>query len=186
MKIIIGLGNIGDKYDKTRHNIGFEVIKKIAEELNINDFRQKFQGMAAETRYKDEKILLLMPSTFMNLSGNSLIEAVNFYKTDPKQEVVVIYDDMDLPVGKLKIKKQGSAGGHNGIKSIIPHIGEQFLRVKCGIGKPQEKGTTINYVLGKFAKAEEEEVKKMIENAAKASLELISEENIDKVIGKYN
>ncbi len=188
MKIIVGLGNIGDKYDKTRHNIGFEVVKKIASELNVNDFREKFQGQVAITRYKDEKLMLLMPSTFMNLSGNSLIEAVNFYKLDPEKDVLVIYDDMDLPVGKMRIRKKGSAGGHNGIKSIISHIGDRFLRIKCGIGKPIEKADTLNYVLGRFPKIEMEKVENMLDRVACASLDIISqaENNVDKTIGKYN
>ncbi|NLK62119.1 MAG: aminoacyl-tRNA hydrolase [Fusobacteria bacterium] len=186
MKIIVGLGNYGKEYEKTRHNIGFEVIKELADKLNISDFKKKFQGLIAETTYKNEKIILLMPTTFMNLSGNSIIEAINFYKLDSKEDIIVIYDDMDLPLGKMKIKKQGSAGGHNGIKSIISHMGTQFYRIKCGIDKPTEKGDTINYVLGKFSKLEESDVKNMINKAVEASLELIFETNKDKVIGKYN
>lgn len=186
MKIIVGLGNYGKEYEKTRHNIGFEVIKELADKLNISDFKKKFQGLIAETTYKNEKIILLMPTTFMNLSGNSIIEAINFYKLDSKEDIIVIYDDMDLPLGKMKIKKQGSAGGHNGIKSIISHVGNQFYRIKCGIDKPSEKSDTLNYVLGKFSKMEESDVKFMVNKAAEASLELISEINKDKVIGKYN
>ncbi len=188
MKIIVGLGNIGDKYDKTRHNIGFEVVDKLASELGITDYKDKFQGKATEVRYKGEKVLLLKPSTFMNLSGNSLIEAVNFYKVDPENDVIVIYDDMDLPLGKLRIRKKGSAGGHNGIKSIISHIGDKFIRIRCGIGKPEEKTVTINYVLGKFAKSDMDNVEKMIKDAVSASLDIISQadDNIEKVIEKYN
>lgn len=186
MKLIIGLGNPGDKYKNTRHNLGFMVIEKIAKEFEIENFRDKFQAKIADFIYRDEKVILLMPQTYMNLSGNSLIEAIKFYKIDSKTEILVIYDDMDLSFEKIKIKKKGSAGGHNGIKSIISHIGEEFLRLKCGIGKPEDKSKVINYVLEEFYKEEKEKLSEYIERLSKISLSLISAKNVDKVISKYN
>ena len=143
MKLIVGLGNPGNKYEKTRHNIGFEVISKLQEELNIVGEKDKFQGLLSEKNIDGEKVLFLKPQTFMNLSGNSIIEVINFYKLNPKTDLVVIYDDMDLPVGKLRVKEKGSSGGHNGIKSIISHLGDEFLRIKCGIGKPKDNTVPI-------------------------------------------
>ena len=114
MKLIVGLGNPGKEYENTRHNLGFMVIDKLAEELKVYDFKEKFKGLVGEANYKGEKILLLKPQTYMNLSGDSIIQILNFYKIDPETEMIVIYDDMSLPVGKLRIREKGSAGGHNG------------------------------------------------------------------------
>lgn len=186
MKLIVGLGNPGEKYDKTRHNIGFEVIDALAKEYKVENFRGKFQGEVGDFTIKDEKIILLKPMTYMNLSGNSVNEVIKFYKLDPTTDLIVVYDDMDLDTGRLKIKQKGSAGGHNGIKSIISHVGEEFIRVKCGIGKPRVREDVVNYVLGKFTKEEEEEVELLIETAMKASKSLATAKSIEKVIGKYN
>lgn len=120
----------------------------------------------------------------MNLSGNSIAEVVSFYKLDTKKELVVIYDDMDLPVGKLRVKEKGSSGGHNGIKSIISHLGDEFLRIKCGIGKP--KDNTIDFVLGQFSKSEQNEVTLMIENAGKCAIDIIDDIELGKIMQKYN
>lgn len=130
MKLVVGLGNPGDKYAKTRHNIGFEVINKLQKDLNIIGEKDKFQGLLSEKNIDGEKVLFLKPQTFMNLSGNSIAAVINFYKIDVKNDMIVIYDDMDLPVGKLRVKEKGSSGGHNGIKSIISHLGDEFLRIK--------------------------------------------------------
>lgn len=186
MKLIVGLGNPGKEYDKTRHNIGFEIIKELAKNIGCLDFRAKFQGLIAEGKIKGEKVLLLMPQTYMNLSGNSVAETVKFYKLNPAEDVIVIYDDMDLPLGKLRLRAKGSAGGHNGIKSIISHCGDEFARIKCGIGKGKDKDETINFVLGRFPKESEGEVNMMIEKAVEAVKELTLENNIDKVATKYN
>ena len=120
----------------------------------------------------------------MNLSGNSIAVVVNFYKIDAKKDMIVIYDDMDLPVGKLRVKEKGSSGGHNGIKSIISHLGDEFLRIKCGIGK--SKDDTIDFVLGQFDKSEQEVVDKMIENAADCALDLIRDVELGRIMQKYN
>jgi PTH1 family peptidyl-tRNA hydrolase len=186
MKLIVGLGNPGEKYEKTRHNIGFEIIDKLAAELDVSNFREKFQGLVGETYIKDEKVFLLKPQTYMNLSGNSIAEVVKFYKIDPVEDLIVIYDDMDMELGRLKIKRKGSAGGHNGIKSIISHIGQEFIRVKCGIGRAKTKEETVNFVLGKFSKEEREVVDELVDRAAKASKSLITAKSIERVIEKFN
>ena len=184
MKLIVGLGNPGSKYEKTRHNIGFEVINYLQKDLGITNEKEKFQGLISEKNIDGEKVLFLKPQTFMNLSGNSIIEVINFYKLNPKTDLVVIYDDMDLPVGKLRVKEKGSSGGHNGIKSIISHLGDEFLRIKCGIGKP--KDNTIDFVLGQFSKSEQEEVTLMIDNASKCACDIIKDIELSKIMQKYN
>ncbi|WP_130891866.1 MULTISPECIES: aminoacyl-tRNA hydrolase [Fusobacterium] len=184
MKLVVGLGNPGDKYAKTRHNIGFEVINKLQKDLNIIGEKDKFQGLLSEKNIDGEKVLFLKPQTFMNLSGNSIAAVVNFYKIDAKNDMIVIYDDMDLPVGKLRVKEKGSSGGHNGIKSIISHLGDEFLRIKCGIGK--SKDDTIDFVLGQFDKSEQEIVDKMLENASDCALDLIRDIELGRIMQKYN
>lgn len=184
MKLIVGLGNPGDKYAKTRHNIGFEVINKLQKDLNIIWEKDKFQGLLSEKNIDGEKVLFLKPQTFMNLSGNSIAAVINFYKIDAKNDMIVIYDDMDLPVGKLRVKEKGSSGGHNGIKSIISHLGDEFLRIKCGIGK--SKDDTIDFVLGQFDKSEQETVDKMIENASNCALDLVRDVELGRIMQKYN
>lgn len=184
MKLVVGLGNPGDKYAKTRHNIGFEVISKLQKDLNIIGEKDKFQGLLSEKNIDGEKVLFLKPQTFMNLSGNSVAAVVNFYKIDAKNDMIVIYDDMDLPVGKLRVKEKGSSGGHNGIKSIISHLGDEFLRIKCGIGK--SKDDTIDFVLGQFDKSEQEIVDKMLENASDCALDLIRDIELGRIMQKYN
>ena len=186
MKLIVGLGNPGAQYDDTRHNIGFNAVTALADEIGISCFRNKFQGKVGEGSYRGEKAVILMPHTFMNLSGNSLIEAVKFYKLDPEKDVVVVYDDMDLEIGKIRIKEKGSSGGHNGVKSIIAHIGENFLRVKCGIGKPVSREQVVNYVLSKFSKEERKEIGLMLDITVEALKEIITTEKYDKVMQKYN
>lgn len=184
MKLVVGLGNPGDKYAKTRHNIGFEVINKLQKDLNTIGEKDKFQGLLSEKNIDGEKVLFLKPQTFMNLSGNSIAAVINFYKIDVKNDMIVIYDDMDLPVGKLRVKEKGSSGGHNGIKSIISHLGDEFLRIKCGIGK--SKDDTIDFVLGQFDKSEQETVDKMIESASNCALDLVRDVELGRIMQKYN
>lgn len=186
MKLIVGLGNPGKEYENTRHNLGFMVIDKLAEELKIYDFKEKFKGLIGEGSYKGEKVLLLKPQTFMNLSGDSIIQVLNFYKIDSEEDMIVIYDDMSLPVGKLRIREKGSAGGHNGVKSIISHVGEKFLRIKFGIGASGGKDKTVGFVLGRFSKEDEDDVKEGIANSAKMVLALLNEEKIEKIMQLYN
>lgn len=148
MFLIVGLGNPGKEYDNTRHNIGFEAIDYIANKYNIELNRIKFKGIFGEGFINGNKVLLLKPTTYMNLSGESIREVINFYKIS-NEEIIVIYDDISLEVGRVRIREKGSHGGHNGIKSIIANLASDvFPRVKIGVGAP--KGNLVSHVLGKF------------------------------------
>ena len=171
MFLIVGLGNPGKEYEDTRHNIGFKVIDNIAKEYNIEVNRQKFKGVYGEGFIDGEKVILLKPLTYMNLSGDSVREVMNFYKLT-NEEVLIIYDDISLDVGRLRIREKGSAGGHNGIKSIIAQLGtDVFPRIKVGVGQPNVN--LVNYVLGKFTKEEKIILSESIEASTKASREII-------------
>lgn len=153
MKLIVGLGNIGREYNRTRHNIGFMAIDKIAEKNNIDFSKEKFHGMYAEFSYKGEKVLLLKPQKYMNLSGEVVRDFVRFFKIDVN-DILIISDDLDMPVGKIKLKYKGSSGGHNGLKNIALHLGtEEFKRLKIGISN-DKKMDTKDYVLGKLTEEE--------------------------------
>ncbi len=157
-KIIVGLGNPEEKYYKTRHNIGFEAVDTLAKTWQLSwQENRRFQGMSAEGSVPHgPKIILLKPLTYMNLSGQSVRAVVDWYKFDT-DSVLVIYDDMDLPLGKIRLRLSGSAGGHNGMKSIITHLGTQnFARLRLGIGKSQDKTRTLSHVLGRFSEKEME------------------------------
>ena len=183
MYLVVGLGNIGEQYKNTRHNIGFDAVDIIAEKYNIKINRQKFKGRYGEGRIGTEKVILLKPNTYMNLSGESVIEVVNFYKID-KENIIVIYDDMSIDIGKLRIRGKGSAGGHNGIKSIIQHLNSDiFPRIKVGIGQPDEE--VVNYVLGKFSKEQREIIDKALEISAKACISIV-DDGLTEAMNKYN
>lgn len=185
MKLIVGLGNPGKKYEKTRHNIGFDCIDRCANKLNISLTESKFKGVFGSTVIQSEKVFLLKPLTFMNVSGESVQALANFYKIEPKN-ILVIYDDLDLPVGKIRLRKKGSAGGHNGMKSIISHLGtEDFKRIRVGIGRPQRGEPVVNYVLGSFRPSERELVAESIEQTAKA-VEAWTATSFDEVMNTYN
>lgn len=186
MKLIVGLGNPGKKYERARHNLGFMAIDKISEKLAASNFKEKFSGLISETNFNNEKVILLKPQTFMNLSGDSIIQILNFYKIHSESEMLVIYDDMSLPVGKLRIRRKGSAGGHNGIKSIISHVGENFLRVKVGIGKNIEKDKTIDFVLGNFFKEEEKAIEDSLLNIFELVVKYLKGEKIENIMQIYN
>lgn len=171
MFLIVGLGNPGTEYQNTRHNIGFNAINFIANKYNINVNREKFKGMCGEGFINGEKVILLKPTTYMNLSGESVGEVVDFYKLS-NEDILVIYDDISLDVGRLRIREKGSAGGHNGIKSIIAHLGtDVFPRIKVGVGQPNVD--LVNYVLGKFTKEEMEVLSESIDASTKAAKEII-------------
>ena len=184
MKVVIGLGNPGKKYEKTRHNIGFIAIDNLRKKMNISDEREKFQALISEKNIDGEKVIFLKPQTFMNLSGNSVIEIVNFYKLDPKKDIIVIYDDMDLSFGDIRIREKGSSGGHNGIKSIISHIGEEFIRIKCGIGAKEKDA--IEHVLGEFNQTEQKDLDEILEKINNCVIEMLSVQNLDRIMQKYN
>ncbi|WIV50374.1 aminoacyl-tRNA hydrolase [Marivivens sp. LCG002] len=154
MKLFVGLGNPGSKYARTRHNIGFMAVDRIAEEHGFAPWRSKFQGEMSEGRLGREKVILLKPQTFMNLSGQSVGEAMRFHKLSP-EDVVVFHDELDLAPGKCRLKTGGGHAGHNGLRSIHQHIGEAYDRVRLGIGHPGHKDRVSGYVLHEFAKAEE-------------------------------
>ncbi|NLL31156.1 MAG: aminoacyl-tRNA hydrolase [Clostridiales bacterium] len=183
MFLIVGLGNPGKEYDNTRHNIGFETIDYISNKYNIEINRKKFKGVCGEGLINNTKVILLKPSTYMNLSGESVAEAVKFYKLK-KEEVIIIYDDISLEVGRLRIREKGSAGGHNGIKSIISHLASDvFPRIKIGVGQP--KGGLVSHVLGKFNKEEIEVLKEVVE-AASVGVETIIKDSAKEAMNKLN
>ena len=183
MFLIVGLGNPGSQYEDTRHNIGFKVVDNIAKEYNIEINRQKFKGMCGEGFINGEKVILLKPTTYMNLSGESIREVVDFYKLS-NEDILVIYDDISLDVGRLRIREKGSAGGHNGIYSIIAHLGTDiFPRIKVGVGQPNVD--LVNYVLGKFTKEEMEVLSESIDASTKASKEIISSD-VKTAMNIYN
>ena len=183
MFLIVGLGNPGREYENTRHNIGFATIDIIAEKYNIDVNRTKFKGEYGEGFINGNKVILLKPYTFMNLSGESVREAIDFYKLT-EEEVLIIYDDISLEVGRLRIREKGSAGGHNGIKSIINHMGtDVFTRIKIGVGAP--KGDLVNHVLGKFSKEEVNLLKQTLDVVAKATEDIIANGAKD-AMNKFN
>ena len=183
MFLIVGLGNPGLQYENTRHNIGFKVIDNIAKEYNIEINRQKFKGVYGEGFINGEKVILLKPSTYMNLSGESIREVVDFYKLTC-EDIVVSYDDISLDVGRLRIREKGSAGGHNGIKSIIAHLGtDVFPRIKVGVGQPNVD--LVNYVLGKFTDKEMEVLSESIDASTKAVSEIIKDD-VKSAMNKFN
>ncbi len=168
MKIIAGLGNPGLKYEKTRHNAGFMVIDKLAEELKVSFTQEKFSASFVKTKVKEEDVILLKPLTYMNNSGFAIRQCMDFYKASP-EDLIIIYDDVDLPVGRIRLREKGSAGGHNGMKSIIQCVfTQEFSRIRVGIGKDPQIDM-IDWVLSKFRDEEMEELNKAIENAAAAA-----------------
>ena len=153
MRLFAGLGNPGDKYARNRHNIGFMALDRIAADHGFGPWRAKFQGLVAEGRLGQEKVVLLKPQTFMNLSGQSLRAAVDFHKLEP-HDVTVFHDELDLAPGKVRLKQGGGHAGHNGLRSIHGHLGEDYARVRLGIGHPGHKDRVAGYVLQDFAKAD--------------------------------
>lgn len=185
MKLIVGLGNPGLKYEKTRHNIGFDILELLGRKVKISSIKEKFNGIIGEVTFNGEKIILLKPQTFMNLSGDSVGAIVKFYKIE-KKDILIVYDDMDLPLGQIRFKEKGSSGGHNGIKSIITYIGQEFSRVKCGIGKPVLKNGNIDFVTSKFSKEEQIIVNEMMIEATKCIEDFIAGIENSEIMKKYN
>ena len=166
MKLLVGLGNPGEKYQNNRHNIGFMAIDKIFEFYNFPLWKKRFQGAASEGFINGEKCMLLKPSTYMNESGRSVGEAVHFFKIQ-LQDIFVFHDELDIKPGKLKVKSGGGNAGHNGLKSITSYIGNDYNRVRMGIGHPGQKDIVHIYVLNNFSKIEQEWLFPMIDNIAK-------------------
>ncbi len=186
MYIIAGLGNPGRNYVGTRHNVGFEVLDAVAAKYDIQIKKLKFNAIYGEGTIGGEKVILVKPQTYMNLSGESIRDFKAWYKTDTT-EIIVIYDDISLPVGKLRLRPKGSAGGHNGIKSIIYQLNSDiFPRIKVGVGKPENPDYDLaDYVLGKFSSAE---VKTLVESAIRAAdaVEVIIRDGMEKAMAAYN
>ena len=181
MYLIVGLGNPGREYEHSHHNMGFDVVDKFADSLGVAFDRSDFKGLYVKARYMDKDLIILKPQTYMNLSGESIIQVLNFYKI-PVENMIVVYDDMDTPLGHIKLKIKGSSGGHNGIKSIIANIGTQeFNRVKVGIGHPNSKNI-IDYVLKKPSKEEEP----LIETYGKEEIERLKREEPELYISLRN
>ncbi|WP_323797192.1 aminoacyl-tRNA hydrolase [Nisaea sp.] len=153
MFLFVGLGNPGAKYELTRHNIGFLVADEIASSYGFGPFRSRFQALTADGTVGGEKVLLMKPTTFMNDSGRAVSEAVRFFKI-PLENIIVFYDEIDLEPGKLRVKRGGGSGGHNGIRSLDAHVGKEYWRVRLGVGHPGDKNRVKDYVLQDFAKAE--------------------------------
>ncbi len=183
IRLIVGLGNPGREYADTRHNVGWMVVDRVCEKLNCSNFREKFKGLIAEWRNeKGEKVFFLKPLTYMNRSGESVKEVANFFKLAPA-EILVIYDDLDLPLGKLRIRLKGSSGGHKGVKSVEEHLRtNEFPRLRIGIGRPASKEEVVNYVLSPFRKEELNVVKEAVEKASDCVLRILESGDINNKI----
>jgi PTH1 family peptidyl-tRNA hydrolase len=186
-KMIVGLGNPGEKYEHTKHNVGFDVLDILARRQGLKFTREKdFTADVASFFVNGEKILLVKPMTFMNESGKTVGPMMAYYGL-LEDDIIVIYDDLDMAAAKLRLRVKGSAGGHNGIKSIIAHIGTQnFKRVKIGIGRPQGKTPVVNHVLSRFDKAIQPEIDVTFENAADAAMEFASGTDFIQTMNRYN
>ena len=185
MYLIVGLGNPEEDYSRTRHNMGFNVINKIAKDFNIAINKKKFDGLTGEGIIEGKKVFLLKPQNYMNLSGKSIIQAVGFYKI-PMENICIIYDDIDVDIGKIKIRKKGSSGSHNGMKSVIEELQtDNFARIRVGIGKPEFKGDMINYVIGAIPDDEAKILDKGTDMAKDAMIEILKS-GIDNAMNKYN
>ena len=185
MKLVVGLGNPGRKYEDTRHNVGFLVARKLAALISASPSRDRFEGEFAEGNCDGEKLLVLCPQTYMNASGQSVRKAFDFYKLEI-DEVLVVCDDLNLDCGRLRLRPKGSAGGQNGLKDIIRHLdSEHFPRLRVGIGRPPEGWTVTDYVLGKFASSEHDLVEAATTRAAYAAIEWIKS-GIGPAMNQYN
>ena len=184
--LIVGLGNPGDQYENTRHNVGFRALDELAEIANVSVQKLKYKALTNTATVSGCKVLLMKPITYMNLSGEAVGEAARFFKIPPER-VIVLSDDTSLPVGKLRIRKSGSAGGHNGLKSIIQHLGtDQVPRIKIGVGeKPHPDYDMADWVLGKFPPADKKVIDEMVQKAAKA-VEYYMKDGPEKAMGKFN
>ena len=186
MFVIAGLGNPTLQYEGTRHNVGFDVIDLLADKYNIAVDTRKGRALIGKGIIEGHKAILAKPQTYMNLSGESIRSLADYYKIDEEEELIVLYDDVSLDIGQLRIRKKGSAGGHNGIKSIIQHLGtDVFMRVKIGVGEKPKKYDLADYVLGHFTKAEREQMEEGYENCVKA-VGMMLNGGTDAAMNEYN
>jgi peptidyl-tRNA hydrolase, PTH1 family len=195
MYIIAGLGNPGRKYENTRHNMGFIAVDLIAEKYDIKIDKIKFKALVGEGRIGGQKVILIKPQTYMNLSGQSIMEIMNFYKEDI-ENIIVIYDDLDIPTGTIRVRKKGSAGTHNGMRNIVYLLADDgFPRIRVGIGPVAKDGTQdkekarnldlVDYVIGGVSKSEKELLEDSLTRAAEAAVSIVTD-GIDKAMNKYN
>lgn len=186
MYLIAGLGNPDKKYEHTRHNVGFDVIDELAEKYNISISEKKHKALLGKGVIEGQKVVLAKPQTYMNLSGESIVELVHYYKIDPETEMIVIYDDISFAPGNLRIRQSGSAGGHNGIKNIIKCLGTQkFMRIKVGVGEKPKNWDLADFVLGHFSKEERENLEDAIGRAMEAVGYMINGD-VAKAMNEYN
>jgi len=186
MKCIVGLGNPGRKYKQTRHNIGFMVIDELLERHNWKANKTKFNGDYAMELLHDNKVILLMPQTYMNLSGESIRPLMEYYGVE-REDLLVIYDDLDLPTGKIRLREKGGHGGHNGVRSTIDQLGtKEFKRIRVGIGRPTSPVPVVDYVLGKFPKEQKEDVALSIKNSADACESWLKGKPFIEVMNEFN
>lgn len=186
MYIIVGLGNPGREYQNTRHNIGFNVIDALADSAGISVIEKKHRALIGKGVIDGQKVILVKPQTYMNLSGESVRDVIDYYKVDEKEELIVVSDDISLDVGMLRVRKKGSAGGHNGLKNIIQHLGhDTFMRIKMGVGEKPKGYDLADYVLGHFTGDE----RKVMDEAAKTATEAIRmmmAGEVDKAMNAFN
>ena len=184
MKLIVGLGNPGKEYKNTRHNVGFDVVDEYLKKHNQNVNKSKFEGMYSELIINGEKVIFLKPQKYMNLSGESVRQVMDFFKIN-QEDILVIYDDLDMPVGKLRLRQSGSAGGHNGIKNIILHTGSQnFNRIRVGIDRSKYI-KVVDYVLSRFTKDEQDAINQGIENASDAVVDYL-DHGFNHAMNRFN
>lgn len=186
MFLIVGLGNPGKEYEHTRHNAGFDVIDALAEKYNISVTEKKHKALCGKGVIEGVKVILAKPQTFMNLSGESVAELVQYYKLDPEEEMIVIFDDISLAPGNIRIRKKGSAGGHNGIKNIIAQTRTQnFMRIKVGVGEKPKGWDLADHVLGHFSKEDRARLEDAIVDAMGAAVLMLQDET-DQAMNEYN
>lgn len=185
MYVVVGLGNPGSKYKETRHNVGFAVIDILAERYNTKINKIKFKSLYSEIKIGSEKVLLVKPQTYMNKSGEAVLEISQFFKVPP-ENIIIALDDIDIDFASLRVRQKGSAGSHNGMKSIISLLkDEKFPRIKIGVGRPEPGRDLADFVLGRFSREEEVDMNQTLAKAADA-IECIIKENIDNSMNKYN
>ena len=185
MKLIVGLGNPGKEYERTRHNSGFMAIDRLADKCGASITTSKWNALVATTRIEGQAVLLMKPLTYMNLSGQAVVQAVNYYKIDPS-DIIVIHDDMDIPVGSLRIRKNGSAGGQKGMKNIMDILGtKEIARIRVGVGHDQKGKTVPDFVLSPVAKADQDKFDIALNGASDAAYAWVFE-TMDIVMNKYN
>jgi PTH1 family peptidyl-tRNA hydrolase len=185
MKLIVGLGNPGREYQGTRHNLGFRIVDALAREAGIDLSTSKFQGEYGQGSFEGQKIALLKPQTYMNLSGSSVAPAARFYKVEP-EDLIVVHDELDLPFGRLQLKKGGGTGGHKGLASIVQQLGSNdFVRVRIGIGKPETKERTVGHVLSGFGKEESAQLEEIASRAVSA-VRTILQSGLAQAMNQFN